>query len=68
MINARMTCNTVVDDGIEKAMEIVQKNTHPMEEMNRRAKTVRLKDMDNFVKAVFEFPLMQLDKDGNFNT
>ena len=67
MINARMTCNTVVGDDKENAMEIVQKNTYPMEMMNRRAKTVRIKDV-NFVKVVFECPLMKLDKNANFNT
>ena len=68
VINARMTCKAVMDDDRDKAIEIVQKNNHHTEELNRRDNTVKFKEVDNFFKELFEYQPMQLDKDRNFNT
>ena len=68
VINARMTCKAVMDDDRDKAIEIVQKNNHHTEELNRRDNTVKFKEVDNFFKELFECQPMQLDKDRNFNT
>ena len=67
---ARFTGNRAVrnDEQTQVILDRLMEHTHPKEEAQVRATTVKLKDIETFLKAAQWSTPLALDKDGEFYT